>query len=61
MNALVDLCKAGVGGSSPPVSTQINLDGPQAGDRRAPVIMSPTLFRAPQVPLHPFTRPASRF
>jgi hypothetical protein len=25
------------------------------------VIMSPTLFRAPQVPLHPFTRPASRF
>jgi len=25
------------------------------------VIMPPTLFRAPQVPVHPCTRPASRF
>jgi len=40
---------------------QINLDGPQTGDRRALVIMPPTLFRAPQVPVHPCTRPASRF
>ena len=62
LSAVRDLRNTGTGRESVrSAHHQINLDGPQTGDRRASVIMPPALFRAPQVPVHTFTRPASRF